>query len=242
MVICLAILGIGYTAMDVYMLRHRMPDINAIENDSAQNTFSQISLDLKSEYIESVSLDGSVMLDAVITDAEAYGYNSVTFDIKRSEGSVGYKSALINIDTYGAVAFPATNLKVSAKKLMQNNILPVGIVFCYLDNLVPAADSSMAVLNANGVLYRDSRDNTYLNPNSDAVYRYIKDIISEAYEMGVTIFVLQGTDLPSDIRDDYNGGFEALAQRLYDDIGAEIKLVEAVDVNLSKDAAEKHSK
>lgn len=240
-VVCLAVLGVGYTAMDVYMLRHRMPDINATENDTSQNTFSQISLNLKSEYIESVSLDGSVMLDAVISDAEAYGYNSVTFDIKRSEGSVGYKSALVNVDAYGAVAFPASNLKASTEKLTQNNILPVGIVYCYLDNLVPAADSSMAVLNSNGVLYRDSRDNTYLNPDSDDAYRYIKDIISEAYEMGITVFVLCGVDMPSDIRADYNDGFDTLSQRLYNDIGTDMKLVEAVGVSLGKDAAEKDS-
>ena len=50
--------------------------------------------------------------------------------------------------------------------------------------------------------------------------------------MGVSVFVLCDTELPEDIAESYNDGFEPLAKRLYSDIGSNIKLLEAVEVSL----------
>lgn len=240
------ILNVGYMFMDVYMQRHAMPVTSQNEGQPEEIPLNEVALDLKSKYVESVSLDGGVMLDAVITELESNGYNSVAFDIKREEGTIGYKSALANVDTYGAVAFPATNLKGSVAKLNDEDILAVGVVHCYLDNLVPSVQNSAAIMDSKGFLYKDSMDNTYLNPNSDITYNYIKGIIQEAYEMGVTIFVLDDVNLPSSISDNYDDGFEYLAKRLYSDLGTDIKLLEAVNVELtsfaSKDSKDEDSK
>lgn len=239
--ISLAIIGFGYMAMDVYMIRHRMPDFESAEANQKDGNLSQVSVNFKSEYIDAVSLDGADMLSAVISDAGSYSFSSVAFDIKRAEGTIGYKSALSNAQTYGTIAFSAANLKESVNKLNQANIFPVGIVCCYLDNIVPDADYAMAVMNEDGTLYKDADGNTYLNPDSDDAYRYIKGIIDEAYSQGITAFVLTGTDLPDEISDKYNGGFETLANRLYSDMGTNLKFVEAVEADLSEDAADKNN-
>ncbi len=231
-VLCVLVLNIGYMFMNVYMQRHAMPETSQDEGNLSEVPLNEVALDLKSKYVESVSLDGGVMLDSVITELQANGYNSVAFDIKREEGTVGYKSALANVDTFGAVAFPATNLKGSIATLGNEDILSVGVVHCYRDNLVPSVQKSMAITGSNGLVYKDSSDNTYLNPNLDATYNYIKGIIQEAYEMGVTIFVLDDVNLPSSISDSYNDGFENIATRLYKDLGTDIKLLEAVNVEL----------
>lgn len=237
-VISFAVICVGYTLMDVYMQRHAMPENNPNSNAVSEPPINEIALDLKSEYVNSVSLDGGIMLDSVITDISANGYDSAAIDIKRREGTIGYRSALANVDTFGAVAFPASDLKGSVKKLQSEDILAVGILSCYLDNLVPAVQKDMAIVNSNGILYRDSRDNTYLNPNSDATYNYIKGIIQEAYETGITVFVLDGVDLPNDIKDNYNDGFDALSARLYKDLGTDIKLIRPVYVSLATPAEE----
>ena len=109
----------------------------------------------------------------------------------------------------------------------------MGRVYCYLDNLVPSQDSSAAVLDSNSIPYTDGRNNTYLNPDSQTAYKYIKDIILEAYEMGITVFVLDGVDLPEAVSEQYNDGFDYLAARLYADLGTEIKLLRAVNVTVS---------
>lgn len=239
--ISIAIIGVGYAAMDVYMIRHRMPDMNSPEASENKSDFSQVLLELHSEYIDVVSLDGEAMLEAVISEANSYSFSSVAFDIKRAQGTIGFKSALANAETYGTEAFAAAKMKPSVEALTQANILPVGIVYCYLDNTVPSADNSLALQNSDGSLYRDSKDNTYLNPNSDEAYRYIRDIISEVYNQGIRVFVLKGTDLPDDIKTGYADGFAVLAERLYSDIGTDIKLIEAVDITLSEEASDKDS-
>lgn len=236
-ILSLFIIGIGYASMDVYMIRNAMP-VETVDEPYIQNNMNEISLGLQSEYAESISLDGSVMLQAVIDELEDGGYNSVTFDLKRGEGSVGYRSALASVDTYGAIAFPATDLKGSVSILKDRDILAVGKVYCYLDNLTPGTEKAAAILNSDGVFYRDSSDNTYLNPDSQITYSYIRDIIQEAYEMGVTVFVLDGVNLPNEISNDYNDGFDYISRRLYNDIGTDIKLLEAVNVNLSRDSVQ----
>lgn len=229
------VIGVGYTGMDVYMQRNAMPLASQSDEDLG-GAMNEVALSLKSKYVESISLDGGVMLQSVISDAMDGGYNSITLDLKRSEGSVGYKSRLAAVDTYGAVAFPAGNLKASVEMLKNNDILTVGRVYCYLDNLVPAQDYSAAVLNSNSIPYTDSRNNTYLNPDSQTAYKYIKDIILEAYETGITVFVLDGVDLPNELSGQYNDGFDYLASRLYADLGTEIKLLRAVNVSVSSRA------
>ncbi|MDE6658619.1 MAG: putative glycoside hydrolase [Eubacterium sp.] len=239
-VICIAVVFAGYAAMDVYMIRHRMPDLATAVADK-DDSFSKISLNLESYYIDSVSLDDAVMLSSVVSDAQSNSFSSVAFDIKREDGTVAYKSALANVDAYGAVAFPAAKFKESITELNDSNILPVGIVCCYRDNIVPKQDKALAVAKSKGKVYTDQNDNTYLNPDSDAVYRYIKDIIAEAYNYGVKVFVLSKTNLPSEISGDYKDGFAAISKKLYADIGTDIKLLEAVDVSLTKKATDKNS-
>lgn len=233
------IVFVGYTAMDVYMQRTGLPSIDeATEDTEDEASLSNITLSLSSDYVDSVSLDGSVMLEAIIDEAEDLDYNSITFDIKRSDGTVGYKSSLSVVDTYSAISFPSSNLKTSVATLNENDILTVGRVYCYLDNLAPEANTDIAVYSATGAVYHDSQDNTYLNPDSDTVYNYIKDIISETKELGVTVFALDGYDLPSEISDSYNDGFDYIAEKLYDDIGTGIKLLKAVNVTLTQSQIE----
>ena len=236
-ILAFAVLNLGYAGMSVYMKRHAMPDISGADG-ALQSGFNHSVLELSCEYIETASLDGSDILDSVLTEAQAGSYNGVAFDIKRSDGTVSYRSGLANIDAFNATASAATDLKGSVKKLARKNITCVGIVYCYLDNVAPSADPSMAVLNGDGSVYEDSRGNTYLDPDSELAYNYIRDIIAEVSKQGITVFLLRGVDLPEAISGNYNDGFEALADRLYGDLGTDIKLIEAVDIKLDEEDIE----
>lgn len=234
-VLCYAVISVGYTFMGVYMDRNAMPVNYEDVKPQSESLFNEVALDLNGEFTQSISLDGSVMLDSVTSDLLSGGCNSVMFDIKRSDGSIGYKSSIATVDTYGAVAFPATDLRGSVAKLAEQDILAVARVYCYLDNLTPEKDHSAAILNSNSVPYTDSKGNTYLNPDSEIAYKYLKDIITETMDMGITVFVLDGTDLPDSIADKYNDGFDYIAQRLYADLGTDIKLLKAVDFEITSD-------
>lgn len=231
-VLCLAIIGVGYTGMDVFMLRNGMPEMSAATNTGGETSINTVKMNLHCAYEDSISMDGSVILDSVIKNLSDGAYNSVAIDIKRDDGTIGYRSALATVDAYSAMAFTASDLRRSTSILSEQDILTVGIVYCYLDNLVPRQERSVAVLDSNGIPYEDSHGNTYLNPSSETVYKYIKDIISEAADMGVTVFVLRATDIPDNAGTGFADGFDRLASRLYEDIGTNIKLLEGIDVDI----------
>ncbi|MDE6470780.1 MAG: putative glycoside hydrolase [Eubacterium sp.] len=231
---CFVIVGTGYTLMDLYIERNAMP-LN--ENDESVSTdMSNVALQLKSARIEPLSMDGGVMLEAVVDEVIDGGYTSVTFDIKRDDGTIGYDSALATIDMYGAEASPAIDVQNSIAQFVSNDILPVGRISCYKDNVVGASDLTAGLI-VNGKLYRDSGDNAYLNPSSESAYNYIRGIVEESKGMGVTVFVLENCNLPEELGNSYGDGFKPLADKLYKDFGNDIKLIEGVAVTVNGDNA-----
>lgn len=229
-VLCLAVISVGYTGMDVYMTRHERSALNDTESKSQTlNNMAEISINFVSYKTDSVSLDSSVMLSSVINEAENEGFTSITFDAKRSDGTIGYTSGLASIDTFSAVSSPASKPASSVKELLANDILPIARISCYKDNVVPKMVSQAAVLKGDK-LYTDNRGNNYLNPDSEIAYNYIRDIIQELSGMGITVFVLNECNLPKDISDNYNDGFDALSKKLYSDLDSNIKLIEEIDV------------
>lgn len=236
-VLCIVLISAGYTVMDIHMIRQSEPVRNMGENETAvTGTMSEVNINLSSYKVESVSLDSSVMLSSVINDAVDNGFTSITFDAKRSDGTIGYASSLASVDTFGAISTPSSQPLNSVKELLANDILPVARICCYLDNIVPDKATDAAVMDG-GNVYTDNDGNTYLNPDSETAYNYIKDIIQECYGYGITVFVLYGCDLPEDIAEGYNDGFDALSDKLIRDLDGSVRLLEAVDVEISgKDA------
>ena len=238
LLMAVVLIAVGYTAMDVHITRHAVPvkKLATAENTESGN-MAELSLAFAAKKTESVSLDSAVMLSAVIKEAGDEGYSSVAFDMKRSDGTIGYASALASTDTFGAVANPAAKPAASVKALIENDLLPVARVCCYLDNVVPAQAEDMA-LTRDGKLYRDSDGNTYLNPDSEQTYLYLKDIIQECHAYGITVFVLSGCDLPEEVREGHADGFAILAQKLSKEFEGEVKLLEEKDAALSGRDAE----
>lgn len=157
--------------MDLYIDRNAMPETE--ENTGESVSFSNVNLMLKGMSVQSISLDNSVMLDSVIKSAEDEAYSSVTFDLKRDDGTIGYNSKLATIRAYGAISSPAAQLEKSVAKLNQADIIPIGRISCYKDNIVALSDLDSAIKSGKSV-YKDANGNAYLDPNNSTTYNYIK--------------------------------------------------------------------
>lgn len=227
------ILCTGYIIADIHIIRHaaesRFTD-SAEDGDGAG--LSEMNISVNAFKIQSVSLDNSLMLSSVIEEAVNIGSSAAVFDAKRDDGTIGYASTLAAVDTFGAVSEPAKSLEASISELLSNDILPVARVSCYLDNVAPVSSDGMGVKSGDS-LYKDGSGNTYLNPDSEEAYGYIKDIIQECTAQGVEVFVLANCNLPQGISENYNDGFDTLSKKLQKDVSADIKLLEEVDVTIS---------
>lgn len=230
---CVLIINIGYTVMDVYIDRNAMPLVE--EEDNGENHIGNIALRIKGCDAQPLTMDNGVLLSSVIDSVQSDGYTAVSIDAKRDDGTIGYVSQLAVLDMYGAQSSPASDIKGSVERLLANDILPVARISCYKDNVFAKAYSSAAV-KYNGEIYEDAHANSYLNPDDENVYNYIKGIVEELKSMGVSVFVLDNCDLPSEIAEGKNDGFEALSNRLTDDLGDDIKLLKGVSVTIDFDS------
>ncbi len=229
--ICLVITG--FIIADTKIIRHRIPEKEEVSVDfNASEVASQGALtSFVSEYIPSIALDNSVMLSSVIKDAQQGGFTSVTFDIKRDNGTISYASQLVMVNTFGAVSSPAAKLHESMNSLRSSNIDSVGRVCCLMDNLAPRKNSKLAVTK-NGKVYYDGDGNTYLNPDSEEAYGYLLDIITESRNLGLNVMILSRCTLPDDVRKGHSDGFDKLSKRLYADIGGDVTFLEGVDAQI----------
>ena len=228
----LVILCTGYIIADIHIIRNESAAQRIAEqNEGNEGNLSEVTLSINALKVQSVSLDNSVMLASVIDEAEKSGCTAVVFDAKRDDGTVGYASELAAVDTYGAINAPATETKASVETLESNDIMPIARVCCYLDNT--AAVSEETAIMSGESIYTDGDGNSYLNPDSELTYKYIKDIIQELSSFGVNIFILSGYTLPDDITDSYNDGYQALAEKLSKDLGGDIRLLQERPAYLS---------
>ena len=231
--LAVALLFGGYTVMDVHMIRQAEPAEKLLSQDNADsNALSQLTINVASLMTESVSLDNSAMLTSVINEAQSTSANSITFDAKRDDGTIGYRSSLATIDTYGAMSNVGSDSVGSIKRLVENDIMPVARICCYKDNVLPLHNKDLAVKKGKK-LYTDSQGNYYLDPNNEQVYNYILDIVRELKGYGVQVFVLYGYNLPSDVSNKYNDGYKALSKKLKKDLGGDVKLLKEVEVKIT---------
>lgn len=237
-VCCIALISLGYIGMDIYLTRHAEPAENLSDQSAALSSMADMQISFSAVQTEGISLDNSVMLSAVMNGAQKDGYTAVAFEAKREDGTIGYASKLASVDTFAAISSPAAKPEQSIKAMLSNDVLPIAQISCYKDNVLALQANGAAIMKDKKV-YKDPDGNAYLNPDSEFTYNYLRDIIVELNSYGVTVFVLSDCDLPEDISGKYGDGFEALSKKLYSDIDANIKLLEATPVRVNPKTADK---
>lgn len=126
-------------------------------------------------------------------------------------------------------------MRSSCQKLGKNDLLVLGHIVCYPDNVQTAANPAWAVKSGK-TAYTDPAGNRYLNPDSTEVYNYIRSLVEESVRAGVTVFVLEGTELPQAAGTFNHNGFADLSKRLTADLGQDVKFLQPVAVNITSTA------
>ncbi len=229
MVICSILLILtGFIGADVYMIRHASPLSRISEEAEKENddVIGEIDLEFKGAVVPSISLDGSIMLSSVIEDMQKGSKTAVVFDAKRADGTIGYESTLSTVETLGLKSSQGVKPRESVSQLVENDLLPIARVYVYLDGTVPLKSSEMAFKQGKKV-YTDENGATYLDPNSELVYGYIKEVVNELHDYGISFFILDGCKVGDK---DYFGDISAKLQK---EIGGRIRFFEAVEVKLT---------
>lgn len=211
---CILIFCLGYFLMCITMERNAMPnpvvpeEVPAGQEPGGLPDINDVDISLNAKYISSEYLDGGTMVDAVIRDAVDGGYNAVMFDLKRANGTLAYESTLTAAATYNAVASPGTRIQESVTRLLENNIIPLARIYCFIDSTAPVADSSIAVTNADEEVWRDRQGNAWLNPYAVYTAEYLTSIVLEVQDLGIQNIILAGLSFPQDALGDavFNGG------------------------------------
>ena len=106
---------------------------------------------------------------------------------------------------------------------------------CATGQCADRCQSGLAVKSGT-TAYTDPAGNRYLNPDSTEVYNYIRSLVEESVRAGVTVFVLEGTELPQAAGTFNHNGFADLSKRLTADLGQDVKFLQPVAVNITSTA------
>lgn len=234
-VVCaVAIICVGYTAMDFYMLRvsPSKSESSATDNSSQTPNLNNIDMSFNACFVQTQTLDNASKLESLIKYCTDGNYSSAVFDVKRADGTIAYNSELAVVKSENAVSLPAAEFSKSAMALYANDITPIARVYCYEDGIMPKINTSSAILNDfDASVYIDKNGKTYLNPYSVEAYNYIKSIVEEVRANGVKIFVLDGFDFPAGMVDSGRDYYTELVNKLVADLGTDIKFYRGVNVS-----------
>ncbi|MCC8022508.1 MAG: putative glycoside hydrolase [Clostridiales bacterium] len=206
-VLSVCLVGFGYTVMQVIMARTAMPEeflageittseAQEEETEAAPPSLADSDVTLQAATLSTTYLDGGAMMASYIEDVKEKGYNAAVIELKRSDGTLAYDSALTDVQTYSAVSSAAKDLAGSVKLLQDHDIIPVARIYCFEDPLASSKNTDLSVLTDSGDAWEDAEGNTWLNPYSVSARDYLLSILKEAQDLGFQCIILEGLSFP----------------------------------------------
>ena len=120
-----------------------------------------------------------------LTDMMASSYlNGVVIDIKDSTGKVGFPSKLPMVAETGAYERRILHLDAILKHCKERNIHTVARIAVFQDPNLAKAKPSLAVGTAGGKVWKDRKGLSWVDPASEAVWKYNVDLAKEVAALG----------------------------------------------------------
>lgn len=173
---------------------------NPSNNDISSPITPSVTLSdtTKTLYIPATNLANDDIISQLI-DLKNKGYiNSVTTDIKNSDGTLNYVSKIEYLSNINNTSNIANIIPLRIKSLNDAGINVIGKISCFNDNIFAQSVRDAAVSTASGATWLDYSNKRHLNPYSDKTKQYISDIIAECDELGLSEVVLTDFSFPSE--------------------------------------------
>lgn len=157
---------------------------------------------VKGVYIKPNQFSDSEAAKKFAESAAAKGINSAVVDIKKSDGTIVYPTAVTTAQDAEADVGAIENFSEILSALKDGGLNVIGVVNCFNDPLMARAKSDMAVhYNNTNVIWLDNSlekgGKPWLNPYSQDAQNYLIDIVKEVAAMPVDRIILAGVQFPS---------------------------------------------
>lgn len=157
---------------------------------------------VKGVYIQAGTFSTPEAAKEFAENAILKGINSVVIDMKNSDGTIAYPTAVAAAQDAEAAEGATENLSEILSALQDGGLDVIGVVNCFNDPLMARANTDMAVhYNNTNVLWIDNSlekgGKPWLNPYSQDARNYLTDIIKEVAAMPVDRIILSGVQFPS---------------------------------------------
>lgn len=174
------------------------------ENDAAE----EISLNeniltqgIKALYMPYEKMGDEKYIKDLIKQIKRKNANSVVIDFKTAEGRLCYTSLQENAIIASAALYDNDTVRQAIDLFTQSDIAVIARMFCFSDNRVATANSSIAIkYMSTEVNWLDGSDENggkaWLNPCSKSVRSYIAAVAKEISGFGVGIFILEDLRFP----------------------------------------------
>lgn len=162
--------------------------------DLKQNTLYK---KVKALYLTGWTVGKEENVNYFIDIANKTEINGFVIDIKDNDGYVAYKSQLEQVKNANTW-MNKYDVDSVIKKMHDNNIYVIGRLVCFNDPKFSAVRPDLAIKKSDGTLYRDNKNNTWLNPYKKESWEYLINIAKEAVNRGFDEIQFDYIRFPSD--------------------------------------------
>jgi hypothetical protein len=134
----------------------------------------------------------------VIKTIESEGLNAVVIDIKDATGKVSFMGISGLVGQYNSYSTRVRDMAKFIRELHEKGIYVIGRVAVFQDPLAAEYDPSTAVQTASGDIWVDRNKLSWVDPSSEAHWKYIASIARESYSIGFDEINLDYVRFPTD--------------------------------------------
>ncbi|MFI3142127.1 MAG: putative glycoside hydrolase [Clostridia bacterium] len=157
--------------------------------------------EIKAFYLSTDKIADTDYIKDLIKEIKSKNANSVIIDFKTSSGNLIYNSSNSYSLAANAAIYDSQTIREVIDLFENDDIEVIASIYCFEDDLMASYSSDLAVKYMNTTVnwlddLSENGGRAWLNPYSETVQEYLKDIISEICEFDISGIILQSAQFP----------------------------------------------